>query len=70
LLVPRKTPRTAINKLNEEILKVLRSQELRERFRQLGAEPFPMKPGELDAFLAKDTEVTGRIVKAANIKAQ
>ena len=49
---------------------MLRSQELRERFRQLGAEPFPMKPGELDAFLAKDTEVTGRIVKAANIKAQ
>jgi tripartite-type tricarboxylate transporter receptor subunit TctC len=70
LLAPRKTPRAAINKLNGEIVKVMGSAELRERFRQLGAEPFPMKPAELDAFLAADTEVTGRIVKAANIKPQ
>ena len=70
LLVPRKTPRPAVNKLNEETRKVLGSAELRERFRQLGAEPLPMKPAELDAFLASDTEATGRIVKAANIKPQ
>ena len=29
-----------------------------------------MKPADLDAFLAADTDATGRIVKAANIKPQ
>ena len=68
LLAPRKTPRPIIDKLNEEILKVLRTPELAERLRQLGAQPLPMKARDFDAFLATDTEVTGRIVKAANIK--
>jgi tripartite-type tricarboxylate transporter receptor subunit TctC len=68
LLAPRRTPRPAIAKLNDEILKILRTPELRERFRQLGAQPFPMRPEEFDAFLAADTQTTGRIVKAANIK--
>ncbi len=70
LMVPRKTPRQIVNKLNEEIARVLHSAELRERFRQMGAEPFSMKPDEFDAFIAAATESTGRIVKAANIKPQ
>ena len=70
LLAPRKTPRPVVAKLNDEILKVLRTPELRERFRQLGAEPLPMQPAEFDRFLAADTAVTGRIAKAANIKVQ
>jgi len=70
LLVPRRTPRPAVDRLNEETLKVLASADVRERFRQLGAEPLPMKPAALDAFLVSDTEATGRIVKAANIKPQ
>ena len=68
VLVPRKTPRPVVVRLNDEILKVLRAPELGERLRQLGAQPLPMKPQEFDAFLATDTEVTGRLVKAANIK--
>ena len=70
LMVPRKTPRPVISKLNEEIGRVLRSAELHERYRQLGAEPFVMKPEEFDAFIAAETEATGKIVKAANIKPQ
>jgi len=68
LLAPRRTPRRIIGKLNDEILKVLRTPELAERLRLLGAQPLPMKPQEFDAFLGAETEVTGRIVKAANIK--
>ena len=68
LLAPRKTPRPIVERLNDEILKVLRAPELAERLRQLGAQPLPMKARDFDAFLAADTEVTGRIVKAANIK--
>lgn len=68
LLAPRKTPRPIIGKLNDEIVKVLRTPELAERLRQLGAQPLPMRPQEFDAFLAADTQMMGRLVKAANIK--
>jgi tripartite-type tricarboxylate transporter receptor subunit TctC len=67
LLAPRKSPRSALAKLNAEIQKILRTAELRERFRALGAQPLAMDPGEFDAFLATDTQMTGRIVKAARI---
>jgi tripartite-type tricarboxylate transporter receptor subunit TctC len=70
ILAPRKTPRAAINRLNEETLAILRSPAMRERLQQIGAETFPLRPEEFDAFLAADAESTGRIVKAANIKAQ
>jgi len=70
LLAPRRTPRAAINKLNEEILRTFKTPELRERYRQLGAEPLPMKPAEFDAFLVADTASTGRVAKAAKIKPQ
>jgi tripartite-type tricarboxylate transporter receptor subunit TctC len=54
--------------LNAEIVKVLRTPELRDRLRQLGAQPLPMQPQEFDRFLVAETDMTGRIVKAANIK--
>ena len=70
LFAPRKTPRPIVEKLNEETLKAIALPELRDRFRGMGAEPFPIKPADLDAFLAADTEKMGRVVKAANIKPQ
>ena len=68
LLAPRKTPRPIVTKLNDEIVKVLRAPERAGRLRQLGAQPLPMQPQEFDAFLAADTQMMGRLVKAANIK--
>jgi len=68
LMAPRKTPRTAIATLNAEIAKALKTQEVRERFRSLGAQPFTMTAAQFDTFRIADTETTGRITKAANIK--
>lgn len=68
LLAPRKTPLVIVARLNEAIGKILRTPEVRDRFRQLGAQPLIMPPAEFDKFLAADTEAAGRVVKAANIK--
>ena len=68
LFAPRKTPRAIVEKLNGETTKAIGAPDLRERFRGMGAEPLPMKPADLDAFLAADTEKMGKVVKAANIK--
>ena len=70
ILAPRKSPRFAVNKLNEETIAILRTPAMRERLQQLGAEAFPLRPEEFDAFMAADADATGRIVKAANIKPQ
>ena len=59
-----------LNKLHDEITRTFRLPEVRERYRQLGAEEFTLKPAEFDAFLAADTVAMGRIVKAAKIKLQ
>ncbi len=70
ILAPRKTPRAVISKLHHEITRTFRLPEVRERYRQLGAEEFTLKPAEFDAFLAADTVAMGRIVTAAKIKPQ
>ncbi len=70
LLAPRKTPRAVINKLHDEIQRMLKLPEVRERYRQLGAEVFSLRPEAFDAFLTEDTAAMGRIVKAAKIKPQ
>lgn len=70
LLAPGKTPRTVVNKLNEEISRTFKLPELRNRYQQLGAEPFAMSPAAFDKFLAADTAAMGEITRAAGIKPQ
>lgn len=66
--VPAKTPRAIIQRLNREIHAVLKSPDVAERLVTGGMEPAPSTPEELDAYLVKDLEKWGRVVKAANIK--
>ena len=69
LLVPAKTPRDIVEKLNTETVKVLQSLQLVERFRTLGANPMPMTPAEFDAYIKAELASIAEIVKAAGIKA-
>ena len=67
-VVPAKTPRTVIQRLNKEIVAALRAPDLVEKLVTAGMEPAPGSPEELDAFLPKDQEKWARVVRAANIK--
>ena len=69
LFAPAKTPREVINRMNQEVAKALQLPEIRERYAALGAEPFPMRPDEFDAYVKSEIELNGRIVRAAGIKA-
>jgi tripartite-type tricarboxylate transporter receptor subunit TctC len=66
--VPAKTPRAIVQRLNREIHAALKAQDTAERLLTGGMEPAPSTSEELDAFLVKDLEKWGRVVKAANIK--
>jgi len=54
LLAPRGTPKPIVRKLNETAVAALKDPALRERLIDIGAEPAPMWPEELGAFISAE----------------
>jgi tripartite-type tricarboxylate transporter receptor subunit TctC len=70
LLVPAKTPRDVINRLNQATLKAVQTADVRERLAKLGAEPFTMSPDQFDSYIKEELSQNAEIIKAAGIKAE
>jgi tripartite-type tricarboxylate transporter receptor subunit TctC len=68
LIAPSATSPVIIKKLNDEVIKALNSQEVKDRFTKLGAEPLPMSPEAFNTFIKAEMEVASKISKAANLK--
>jgi len=67
---PKNTPTGIVQRLNSEIIAALADPKLTARLADLGAEPMPMTPAEFEKFVAEETEKWGKVVRAANIKAE
>ena len=59
-----------IDKLNKEINAGLADPRLKARFADLGASVFPGSPADFGKFIAEETEKWGKVIRAANIKAE
>jgi tripartite-type tricarboxylate transporter receptor subunit TctC len=70
LAVPAGTPRPAIDKLNAETNRALKSPELIEQFRLQGYEPLGDTPDEMNARIKIDVERWTTIIHEAGIQAQ
>ena len=70
LMAPAATPKPIIEKLNAEVVKVLRSPDIKEGWTKQGAAPMPMKPDEFERFLRADIEKWGKLVKATGMKGE
>jgi tripartite-type tricarboxylate transporter receptor subunit TctC len=68
MLVPAKTPRDIVNRLHQEMMKVLSQPGVVEKFKPQGIEPLPLSPAEFDTLIAKEIEINKGIVKAAGLK--
>jgi tripartite-type tricarboxylate transporter receptor subunit TctC len=68
LFAPAKTPGPIIDRLHDEVAKILISAKMRERLDKLGAEPFVMSPAAFDKFIVDETVRSEQIVRAAGIK--
>lgn len=68
--VPAGTPREVVQRLNNEMVKILRTEAMREMVLRIGAEPAHSTPEELAALLKEDVERMGAIVKRAGIAPQ
>jgi tripartite-type tricarboxylate transporter receptor subunit TctC len=69
LLTSSGVPRPIVNKLNSEIVRILRDSGTYERFGPIGMTPRPMSPEDFDRLIRDDVAVFTRIARAANIRA-
>jgi tripartite-type tricarboxylate transporter receptor subunit TctC len=68
--VPKGTPDDIIDKLNKEINAILADPNTKARLAELGSAPMPMTPIEFGKLIAVETEKWGKVLRAANIKAE
>ncbi len=68
LLAPAGTPPATIDRLNGELVKILRQDDIKAKFADLGAQTIGSTPAELAAFLRAEQAKWAEVVKAAAIK--
>ncbi len=69
VFAPAKTPRTVINRLNLEIVRVLNAADVKERFLNVGVETVGSSPEQFAAAIKSDMTRLGKLIKDAGIKA-
>ena len=68
VFVPSKTPAAIKEKLYQEIAKALQVPNVRDKLKNLGADPMPLTSAEFEAQVRKEIETNTKIAKAANIR--
>jgi tripartite-type tricarboxylate transporter receptor subunit TctC len=64
---PAGTPRDIVSRLSTEITKALQSEDLKERMVNIGLDPVSTTPDEMAAFMRREQERYGDIIRKANI---
>jgi len=70
LFAPAGTPRPIVEKLNVEVLRAVRSAEIRDRLNAAGAEPSPLATEEFAVFVKSEVEKWGKVVAATGMTAE
>jgi tripartite-type tricarboxylate transporter receptor subunit TctC len=68
VFVPAKTPPDVVERLHAAGVKVLAEPAMQDSLKQLGVEPSPMTPTEIDDLVKRETAVNLDVIKAAGIK--
>jgi tripartite-type tricarboxylate transporter receptor subunit TctC len=68
LVAPAATPRDVINRLHDEIVKILRMPDINERLAAQGSDPVGSSTEEFGAFMKAETAKWARVIKEANIR--
>ena len=65
---PAGTPKPIIAKLNAELVRIVNLPDIRERLRQMSAEPVGNTPEQFDAFVKSEIAKWGTVIKALNLR--
>jgi tripartite-type tricarboxylate transporter receptor subunit TctC len=63
------TPREIVNRLNTEMVKILTSAEVKERFARLGVDVAAGSPEQFASFLKGEVDRWAKVIREAGIKA-
>jgi len=69
-VVPAATPTAAVTRLNSELVRILKTPEIQDKFRAQGQTAVPSTPGELASLLQSESARYSKTVKAAGIRAE
>jgi tripartite-type tricarboxylate transporter receptor subunit TctC len=67
ILVPAGTPKEVVTLLNREIVKMMALPDVKEKCAQLGFDPIADKPDEFAAYIKKEVDKWGKVIKDAKI---
>jgi tripartite-type tricarboxylate transporter receptor subunit TctC len=70
ICAPKNTPAEIVSQLNKEVNTALADSKIIARFADLGGTVLALNPAEYGKLLADETEKWGKVVRAANIKAE
>ena len=70
LFAPAGTPKSIITKINRDVVAVLKLPEARDALLAQGAEASPTTPEEFAAYLKKEIDKWGKVIKEAGIKSE
>ena len=59
-----------VARINAEVNKALSSPDMKDRLAKLGGEPMNMSPEQYDAFMRKEHDVLGQLMRDAGAKPQ
>ncbi|HVX79464.1 MAG TPA: tripartite tricarboxylate transporter substrate binding protein [Bradyrhizobium sp.] len=68
VFMPAKTPRDIVDKFHDAGAKVLAEPAMQQSLKQLGVDPLPMTPAEIDDLVKRETAANMEVIKAAGIK--
>ena len=66
---PRATPVEIVDKFNKEVNAALADPKMKARLAELGGTMLPGTPADFGKLIADETEKWGKVIRAANIKA-
>lgn len=70
MFVPAGTPQPIIEKINSEIIKALKSSEVRNFMSKEGADPVGSSPDELAKYFKREVDKYAKVIKAGKIEVQ
>ena len=70
VVVPAKTPRPVVAKLSNELIRILRQPEIKERFAAQGLDAVGSTPEEVSALIKKETVMYAKVVKQIGYQPQ
>jgi tripartite-type tricarboxylate transporter receptor subunit TctC len=70
LVAPPQTPAALAERINRDVVEILRRPEVVEKVHAIQMDPVTKTPAEAAAFFAEETALWGKVIRQANIEMQ